>query len=224
MHIENERGNMCWARSGFGNKWPEAGAAAGSFVMRPDRLLRMSDNTRLVVMLVVSVLVHAVILFAWSSNGASGTAYGLRQQGGPLTVRLEARQLRGADAEAVAAGTVHEQVRSADTLHAQQAAPSIVRYFAPDELDKPVVLANGMQAETLTNHPEEGDVIFRLWIESSGTVVRVEPVTEELSQAFIADTRARFMNSVFLPGVRHGRSVASVTDVALRYARTVNPT
>lgn len=97
------------------------------------------------------------------------------------------------------------------------AATSDTHYFNTNELDQPPHTDQDQLAFNLPDPPKQIDIVMRLWIDKSGKVVKVEPVTAELSQAFISEVRSHLMNSRFSPGHRLGYPANSVVEITLHY-------
>lgn len=190
-------------------------------------LLRLDRRVRLAIVLYISLCVHLAILFlSWTHFGAAHIAHpnrGLVSQH-PLTVSLTRAlpvvtksEQSNAPMVTTAANSMGDKLAPFDD---GLPLPFDSRYFTVDELDQhPAVIHNipDNPAE-LRKYPQGGKVVLRLWIDKTGKVVKVEPISSELSQAFVDSARTGFLNSTFSPGRKLGGAVNSVMDVVLLYA------
>lgn len=195
-------------------------------------LLHLGSHVRLVIILCLSVLVHMAILFAlpWTYFGSAPGSNQVAGSGNTLTVSFTSIPPHATQQNSTAKikGTAQDSSAALTNDAGDQQTPLNkglplafdARYFSTDELDQPSSHITSQNALDLPDHPQEGEIILRLWLDKSGKVIKVEPVTPELSQAFIAGARARFLNSRFSPGRKSGGVVNTVIDITLRYGST----
>lgn len=177
--------------------------------------LQSNECLRLGVLLGLSLLAHLAVFMALSGSSSSGGGLtggtGMR----PLTVLFDQ------GTEGVLVGQVAVQA-SPSSEPASSSVP-VQHHLAAKVMDNGQVVIQPFLADSLPAHPDDGEVVFRLWLDGSGKVVRVEPVTAELSQTFIAAARERFLNTAYIPARKQGHAVASVMDVVLRYSSITDP-
>ncbi|MFZ3016982.1 MAG: hypothetical protein WA056_00835 [Gallionella sp.] len=196
-----------------------------------DYLLRLNPYVRLAILLCLSLCVHLTILFSlsWSSFGARQVAPANRAA--PLTVTLPSTQPIATNEKSVVEKAVSQNDANINTdtdkpgnkfaLSNTGLSLAIdLHYFSPNELDERPFIIQDIPSDPpeLQNLPQGGKLALRLWINEDGKVIRAEPVSSELPQAFIDSARSGFLNARFAPGRIHGNAVASVMDVVLLYA------
>lgn len=179
------------------------------------------QHARLAIILSLSALAHLVIFFVLTWK-----FFGLTPQASIRVLTVSINRTQSATEQnplAVESKTAAHEISVATGVDdkpapANKVLPPAVdaHYFSITELDRPPNPADTLE---IPDHPQEGEIIFRLWIDKTGKVIKVEPVTPELSQALIAGVRARFLNSRFAPGRRLGITVNSVREITLHDGR-----
>lgn len=94
------------------------------------------------------------------------------------------------------------------------------RYFSVSELD-----AIPKSQRDIDLYPTElrnfkhggGKIVFRLWIDETGRVTKVEPVSSGLPDIFAEVAARTFMQADFLPGRKNGLAVKSKVEAVLFY-------
>lgn len=94
------------------------------------------------------------------------------------------------------------------------------RYFSVSELD---VIPKSQRDIDL--YPTElrnfkhgsGKIVLRLWIDETGRVTKVEPVSSGLPDIFAEVAARTFMQADFLPGRKNGLAVKSKVEAVLSY-------
>lgn len=94
------------------------------------------------------------------------------------------------------------------------------RYFSVSELD-----AIPKSQRDIDLYPTElrnfkhgsGKIVLRLWIDETGRVTKVEPVSSGLPDIFAEVAARTFMQADFLPGRKNGLAVKSKVEAVLSY-------
>ncbi|MDZ4203012.1 MAG: hypothetical protein U1C96_12795 [Gallionella sp.] len=184
--------------------------------------VKTNDNTRPAALIFLSLFVHLFILFALSGPLAGSDHAALQASGAeirqPLTVMLQttAAYPQGMQANVTEGKPAPAQTSIGTTTDtAQPDQPS--RYFVFSELDQlPSIMRNSLNQEiSLPAAPEETGTVMRVWIDRTGKVVRVEPVSPKLTPSLIAKTRADLLKSSFSPGRKRGEAVDTVIEVTI---------
>jgi hypothetical protein len=93
------------------------------------------------------------------------------------------------------------------------------QYFSIGQLARLPEMINPSR-HPLPNWPEQlpAEVIFRLWIDKSGRVNQVQPVTEKLPPSFIKAMRRYYLTMKFSAGFRPSGSINSTIAITLSNA------
>lgn len=173
-----------------------------------------NESARIAIALSLSVLAHIAILTLQPHFNAAPFAH--QTTGKTLSVTLSKNPAKNPPRQSSANLTTVE-IPAVTPRSPPAAATSDTHYFNADELDQTPYAAEDQLAFSLPDPPKQIDIVMRLWIDKSGKVVKVEPVTAELSQAFISEVRSHLMNSRFSPGHRLGYPANSVVEITLHY-------
>lgn len=196
-----------------------------------DHLLRLNIYARLAIALCLSLCVHLALLLIPSAR-LPGASYlsGMGLSSSRLTVLLSGPSI-------VAARQIAENSSSQDppdlTAKANQKGGRLAASGSnpPQRLDRhyfvlaepgahlTAVLDIRGHPPELLDQPEKTDVIMRLWIDRTGRAIRVEPVTQELSQTFIDSARDRLLNATFSLDRKPKDASIMTMDVVLRYSQ-----
>ncbi|GEM_PF-4218136 len=177
----------------------------------------IDKRTRLVIALCLSLMVHW-LLFAympWRGLRALNNLNQEKKSGTALTVTLNNAQVSTSAAKSGV--SISEKSRIPPEGHWQAKVDTrSADTTLPDSMPGKVIFETPPELE---GHPENAKVVIRLWISKTGMVVKVEPVTAELSQTFIASARKRYMNTKFLSRRNVAGGITSYADITLIYGK-----
>ena len=116
--------------------------------------------------------------------------------------------------------TVGQNIRKKDSILPPTLALQHERYFLVSELD---VIPKSQRDIDL--YPPElrdskhggGKIVLSLWIDETGRVTKVEPVSSALPAIFAEVAARTFMQADFLPGRKNGLAVKSKVEAVLSY-------
>ncbi len=168
--------------------------------------MRCIKNRRLLAAFGLSLLVHLMVLAGFRGYGVSQTFL----SGRVLSVNLSPSVASRPSEVSKSAEPGEVNLRGESTALPRRDEGE---YFSAGQLSQQPVLIKSDPSYPLPVYPEAA--VFRLWIDDLGQVIKMEPVTEGLTPAFIAATRAYFKHAEFVPGFRPGGSVNSVVEIAL---------
>lgn len=211
--------------------------------VRVKSLLKPGSESRLVIILCFSLLIHLTILLALSEP-LSRSGHVMYEQKPDIQRRLTVTlanttpvitskeikktiQVETSSPDITATDTASNDVNNKQAPEDDQPAsltegilPAVdSRYFTLAELDQiPVVIQDIPEnPPDLWMHAKEGKIVLRLWIDKTGKVTNIEPITSELPQDFIDNARRNFLKAIFAPGRKHGSEVNSVMDIVIHY-------
>lgn len=199
--------------------------------MNTDYLLRLNPYARLAILSCLSLCVHLAILLSlsWSSFSARHIAH--YNSNRPITVTLPGNHPLPIQDKSIIEKTVTQPPARANADNGKMGSQFALsedgislaidqHYFSSTELDEHPVIIQDIPGDPpeLQNFPQGGKLVLRLWINKNGEVVRAEPVSSELPQAFVDSARTSFLNARFAPGRIQGNAVGTVMDVGLLYA------
>lgn len=206
-------------------------------------LLKPGSESRLVIILCFSLLIHLAILLALSEP-LSRTGHATYEQKPDIQRRLTVTlanappviasketkktvQVETVPPDITATDTASNDVNNKQVPGGDQPAsltegilPAVdSRYFTLAELDQiPVVIQDIPEnPPDLWAHAKEGKIVLRLWIDKTGKVTNIEPITSELPQGFIDNARRNFLKTIFMPGRKHGSEVNTLMDIVIHY-------
>lgn len=98
------------------------------------------------------------------------------------------------------------------------------KYYLFQELDsKPVVLKDiDTNSSQLSNHPEGGNLTLQLWLDETGSVIRVKVLETDLPVEFSNDATLNFLKLKFSPGLKNNQYVKSTVKITVKYQTLTN--
>lgn len=198
-------------------------------------LRHRSDHLRLLIALVASLFLHLaaialLIAFIPLSGVSTGRLAGFSNA--PLIVNIAKPEKAGRSAASPSKQLASIQaprnsnVQFAAQSSAQDAMVSSQRitlsglYFSTLELDTIPEIRHDIDLYPPKLHNlvhSGGKVILRLWIDETGHVANVEPVSSDLPAVFTEVATLVFMQANFLPGKKKGFAVKSRVEAVLLY-------
>jgi len=197
-----------------------------NLAMRPFRFVPTGTCVRYLIAGSASLLVH-LLAFALLASTISidGVLDGdvRRVVGADLVVYLDSSAKPALFAKSPSESThadSHAPSFSATDLPHNSGLAIFSSYLSIKELDVAPAIVRDIDvssAELQRRLSNGGKVFLRLWIDETGHVVRVEPLSSEMPSIY-AETAARaFMRAEFYPGIKNGNSVKSKINIVLLY-------
>lgn len=194
-----------------------------------DHLLRLNIYARLAIALCLSLCVHlAILLISPAHSPGTNHLSGVRLSSSQLTVLLSSSSSARRTAENISSQDSTDPTAEANRkegrgVSSQDNSPQRLgnHYFVLAEpgTHLTTVLDIWGHPPELLNQPENTDVIMRLWIDRTGKAIRVEPITQELSQTFIESARNHLLNATFSLDRKPEDASIMAMDVVLRYTQ-----
>lgn len=205
-------------------------------------------NSRLIIVLSVSVLIHSIVfLFTFSNAPSSATKnnslltvsmmkFPQNSVTNSLSVSTNENGLKSNIEQPIANEQAAEsavdlvqptsEVKPNDDLTTLSLAVPEPIYYGFNELDQmPTVLENieGDPAE-LVDYPQGGTLKIQLWVDELGHVINAEVVESDLPAEFSKVAAQAFLQVKFSPGLKNNVPVKSITKIVVRYAALSSPT
>lgn len=194
-------------------------------------LQELNGYARLAIILSLSLLVHLAIIYGvpWSPGGGKNVDRSVNTQPGRhrLTVTLTPAAPAATAQQSAEKSDARAVVETeADLAGVESPTNALIstaletRYFTVAELDQHPAIARDIadNPPELLEHSQGGEIVLRLWIDKTGSVVSVDPVSSNLPPVFVDSARAGFLQAAFLPGRKNGNAVATVMDIVVSYA------
>lgn len=204
-------------------------------------------NSRLIVLLALSVFIHAIVFLISFSKAPSSTS----TNNSSLTVSLMqlphnslANNLSASTSVSELVTHTKESIANEEPVKSDidlEQPPSVVKpnhdlttlslavpeptYYGFNELDQiPTVLENieGDPAE-LVDYPQGGTLKIQLWLDEFGSVVNADVVETDLPTEFSKVAAQAFLKVKFSPGLKNNVPVRSMTKIIVHYAALGNP-
>jgi len=204
-------------------------------------------NSRLIILLGISLLIHALVFLLTFSKAPSSSTINnslltvslmqlpQRSVTKTLSATASVNDLESDIKEPIANEEVEEsaadleqppsEVKPNDDLTTLSLAVPEPIYYGFNELDQiPTVLENieGDPAE-LVDYPQGGTLKIQLWVDEFGSVLNAEVVESDLPVEFSKVAAQAFLKVKFSPGLKNNVPVRSVTKIVVHYAALVNP-
>lgn len=191
-------------------------------VVRPLRFVLTGARNRYLIAVAVSLLVHWAAFSLLIANILLDGAID-RVDGRAMVVYLESSTKLGLlDSSPDKSMHANNRVPTssvADSSHNSGLA-IFSSYFSIKELDVAPEIMRDIDAssEELKKRPSDGGkVILRLWIDETGHIVRVEPLSSEMPPVYAETAVRAFMRAEFHPGIKNGNFVKSRINIVLFY-------
>jgi len=193
-----------------------------AMLVRPLRFVLTGVRVRYLIAVAVSLLVHWAAVSLLTANMLLD---GVRDRvdDTDLVVYLDSSakpaMLPNSTAESMHASNRVPSSSVADSSHNSGLA-IFSSYFSIKELDVAPAIMRDIDAssEELKKRPSDGGrVILRLWIDETGQMVRVEPLSTEMPPIYSETAARAFMRAEFHPGIRNGVFVKSKINIVLFY-------
>ena len=204
-------------------------------------------NWRLIVLLGISLLIHALVFLLTFSKAPSSTTINnslltvslmhLQQSSVTKTLSTTASvsDLESDIKQPIANEEVEEsaadleqppsEAKPNDDLTTLSLAVPQPIYYGFNELDQiPTVIENieGDPAE-LVDYPQGGTLKIQLWLDEFGSVLNAEVVESDLPTEFSKVAAQAFLKVKFSPGLKNNVPVRSITKIVVHYAALTNP-
>ena len=204
-------------------------------------------NSRLIKLLGISVLIHALVFLltfskAPSSNTTNNSLLKVSLMQSPqnsvtntLSASINVTDLNGDTEQSFTKEAIEEslvdleqppsEAKPNDDLTTLSLAVPEPTYYGFNELDHiPTVLENieGDPAE-LVDYPQGGTLKIQLWVDEFGSVLNAEVVESDLPTEFSKVAAQAFLKVKFSPGLKNNVPVRSITKIIVHYAALTNP-
>lgn len=199
-----------------------------AMVVRSLRLSLTGARVRYLIAVVVSLLAHWVAISLLTANIVLDGEVD-RVEGTDLVVYLDSSTKSAmspnATDESRHAVNRSPSVSVADPSHSSGLV-IFSSYFSVKELDVAPAIVRDIDASSdeLKKRPTDGGkVILRLWIDETGRIVRVEPLSSEMPPVYSETATRAFMRAEFHPGIKNGSFVKSKINIVLFYPAVPQP-
>lgn len=204
-------------------------------------------NSRLIILLGISVLIHAImLLFSFSkvpscttANNSSLTVSLMKLPQNSVTKPLSASSsvsdLKGnteqpivneeAAKSAVDLVQPSSEVKTSDDLTTLSLTVPEPIYYGFNDLDHiPIILENiESDPAELVDYPQGGTLKLQLWVNEFGHVLNAEVVESDLPAEFSKVAAQAFLKVKFSPGLKNNVPVKSIAKIVVHYAALANP-